>query len=79
MANFVLQTHQTHTGADIALVLKSAVSEWGLQKANRGNAVVMDNARNMDVAVREAGCFAYTLNLASQAGLSEPFFRQNKA
>lgn len=38
----------------------------------------MDNARNMDVAVREAGlaphikCFAHTLNLATQAGLSVP-------
>lgn len=38
-------------------------------------AIVTDNARNMDVAVREAGfelhikCFAHTANLASQAGL----------
>lgn len=69
---------ETHTGANIAEVLKSAVSEWGLQKADCGIAVVTDNVRNMDVAVREAGlaphvrCFAHTLNLASQAGLSVP-------
>ncbi|KAF3847203.1 hypothetical protein F7725_020231, partial [Dissostichus mawsoni] len=56
-------------------VLKSAVLEWGLDN-NQGIAVVTDNARNMDVAVREAGlsphikCFAHTLNLASKAGLN---------
>ncbi|XP_057186792.1 E3 SUMO-protein ligase ZBED1-like [Triplophysa rosa] len=81
MVSFVLQTRplfETHTGANIAEVLKSAVNEWGLQRANRGISVVMDNARNMDVAVREAGldphvrCFAHTLNLASQAGLNVP-------
>lgn len=81
MVNFVLQTRplfETHTGTNIAEVLKSAVSEWGLQKANRGIAVVTDNVRNMDVAVREAAlaphvrCFAHTLNLASQVGLSVP-------
>ncbi|KAF3858817.1 hypothetical protein F7725_012018, partial [Dissostichus mawsoni] len=56
-------------------VLKSAVLEWGLDN-NQGIAVVTDNARNMDVVVREAGlsphikCFAHTLNLASKAGLN---------
>jgi len=65
-----------------AEVFKSAVSEWGLQKANRGITVVTDNARNMDVAVREAAlaphvrCFAHTLNLASQTGLSVPHVRR---
>ncbi|KAM8732386.1 E3 SUMO-protein ligase ZBED1-like [Acanthopagrus schlegelii] len=45
---------------------------------NHGIAVVTDNARNMDVAVREAGlkphikCFAHTINLATQAGLGVP-------
>ncbi|KAI4894678.1 hypothetical protein NFI96_001068 [Prochilodus magdalenae] len=49
-----------------------------LGRVNLGIAVVTDNARNMDVAVREAGLaphikfFAHTLNLASQAGLSVP-------
>lgn len=81
MANFVLQTRplfEAHTGVNIAEVLKSAVTEWELERAKHGIAVVSDNARNMDVAVREAGlaphikCFAHTLNLATQAGLSVP-------
>ncbi|KAK1906354.1 Zinc finger BED domain containing protein 4 [Dissostichus eleginoides] len=76
--SFVLQTRPlftSHTGLNIAEVLKSAVLEWGLDN-NQGIAVVTDNARNMDVAVREAGlsphikCFAHTLNLASKAGLN---------
>lgn len=92
VANFVLQTRplfETHTGANIAEVLKSAVSEWGLQKANRGIAVVTDNARNMDVAVREAGlappcqvfCTHFKLGQPSgfECATSEPFVGQNKA
>ncbi|XP_010778641.1 zinc finger BED domain-containing protein 1 [Notothenia coriiceps] len=76
--SFVLQTRPlftSHTGLNIAEVLKSAVLEWGLDN-NQGIAVVTDNARNMDVAVREAGlsphikCFAHTLNLASKAGFN---------
>ncbi|KAJ4943140.1 hypothetical protein JOQ06_005645 [Pogonophryne albipinna] len=82
MKSFVLQTRPlftSHTGLNIAEVLKSAVLEWGLNMTsnnNQGIAVVTDNARNMDVAVREAGfsphikCFAHTLNLASKAGLN---------
>ncbi|KAK1877141.1 Zinc finger BED domain containing protein 1 [Dissostichus eleginoides] len=76
--SFFLQTRPlftSHTGLNIAEVLKSAVLEWGLDN-NQGIAVVTDNARNMDVAVREAGLsphiksFAHTLNLASKAGLN---------
>ena len=79
MASFVLQTRplfESHTGRNIAEVLKLAVVEWELERANHNIAVVTDNARNMDVAVKESGlaphikCFAHTLNLASQAGLS---------
>ncbi|XP_039602239.1 E3 SUMO-protein ligase ZBED1-like [Polypterus senegalus] len=77
---FVLQTRvlfESHTGHNIGEVLKSAVSEWELDMIynnHKGIAVVTDNARNMGVAVKEAGlsphlkCFAHTLNLASQAG-----------
>ena len=81
LAGFVLQTRpllESHTGANIAEVLKGAVAEWQLERQQQGIAVVTDNARNMDVAVREAGlaphikCFAHTLNLATQAGLKVP-------
>ncbi|XP_050950428.1 E3 SUMO-protein ligase ZBED1 [Labeo rohita] len=79
---FVLQTRvlfESHTGHNIGEVLKSAVSEWELDMIynnnHQGIAVFTDNARNMGVAVKEAGlsphvkCFAHTLNFASQAGL----------
>ncbi|XP_065103982.2 E3 SUMO-protein ligase ZBED1-like [Paramisgurnus dabryanus] len=78
MVNFVLQTrphYESHTGANIAEVLQAAVTDWNLRKPNHAIAIVTDNARNMDVAVREAGfephikCFAHTINLATQAGL----------
>ncbi|KAE8295674.1 hypothetical protein D5F01_LYC06609 [Larimichthys crocea] len=81
LAGFVLQTRpllESHTGTNIAEVLKEAVAEWQLERQQQSIAVVTDNARNMDVAVREAGlaphikCFAHTLNLATQAGLSVP-------
>ncbi|XP_051805174.1 E3 SUMO-protein ligase ZBED1-like [Acanthochromis polyacanthus] len=81
MASFVLQTRplfETHTGTNIAQVLREAVAEWKLDRPKHSIAVVTDNARNMDVAVREAGlgphikCFAHTLNLATQAGLAVP-------
>lgn len=79
MKSFVLQTRplfESHTGTNIAEVLKAAIHEWELERAPHSTAVVTDNARNMEVAVREAGlsphikCFAHTLNLASQAGLN---------
>ncbi len=79
MKSFMLQTRplfESHTGTNIAEVLKAAIQEWELEKAPHSTAVVTDNARNMEVAVREAGlsphikCFAHTLNLASQADLN---------
>ncbi len=63
-----------HTGANVAEVLQAAVTDWGLKKPNHGIAIVTDNARNMDVAVCEAGfeahikCFTHTINLATRAG-----------
>ncbi|KAL7829121.1 hypothetical protein SRHO_G00327550 [Serrasalmus rhombeus] len=81
MESVVLQTRplfESHTGANIAEVLQTAVTDWELKKPNHGIAIVTDNARNMDVAVREAGlkphikCFAHIINLATQAGLGVP-------
>lgn len=81
MENVVLQTRplfESHTGANIAEVLQTAVTDWELKKPNHDITIVTDNARNMDVAVREAGlkphikCFAHTINLATQAGLGVP-------
>ncbi|KAL7880871.1 hypothetical protein SRHO_G00031250 [Serrasalmus rhombeus] len=81
MESVVLQTRplfESHTGANIAEVLQTAVTDWELKKPNHGIATVIDNARNMDVAVREAGlkphikCFAHIINLATQTGLSVP-------
>ncbi|KAL7841202.1 hypothetical protein SRHO_G00248930 [Serrasalmus rhombeus] len=81
MESVVLQTRplfESHTGANIAGVLQTAVTDWELKKPNHGIAIVTDNARNMDVAVREAGlkphikCFAHIINLATQAGLGVP-------
>jgi len=78
MESVVLQTRplfESHTGVNIAKVLQAAVTDWELKRANHSIAIVTDNARNMDVAVREAGlephikCFAHTINLATQAGL----------
>lgn len=81
MKSFVLQTRplfESHTGTNIADVLKATIQEWELERSAHSIAVVTDNAHNMIVAVREAGlsphikCFAHTLNLASQAGLHVP-------
>ncbi|XP_042279225.1 uncharacterized protein LOC121905210 [Thunnus maccoyii] len=55
MVSFVLHTHhltETHARVNVAQVLKSAVTEWELERANHGIAVITDNARNVDVAVR---------------------------
>ncbi|KAK7919245.1 hypothetical protein WMY93_010529 [Mugilogobius chulae] len=75
MKSYVLQTramHETHTGANIADVLKAAVDEWSLDP--KKPVFVTDNASNMCVAVDLAGykhvrCFAHVLNLASQRAL----------
>lgn len=67
---------ETHSETNSAQVLTEAIVEWKLERRKYGIAVVMDNARNIDVAIREAGlrphikCFDQKLNLASQAGLA---------
>lgn len=81
MKRFMLQTRplfESYTGSNKAKVLKAAVQEWELDRSSQSTAVVTDNARNMEVEVREAGlslhsgCFAHSLNLASQDDLNVP-------
>lgn len=76
MHNYVLQTRElplSHTGENIANVLKDAINEWGLPECS---ALVTDNAANMLVAAKSVGfqhhlgCYAHTLNLAAQKGLT---------
>lgn len=57
LLNVVLQTRplfESHTGANIAKVLHAAITEWEPKRPNNGLAIVTDNARNMEVAAREA-------------------------
>ncbi|XDV44703.1 hypothetical protein PO909_012944 [Leuciscus waleckii] len=71
----VLQTramYDSHTGENIAALLKEAVAEWRLDI--KDPVLVTDNAANMHVAAELAGmshirCFAHSLNLASQKAL----------
>lgn len=67
--------HESHTGSNIAELLKAALEEWDL--VSKDPAIVTDNAANMSVAAELAGmlhfrCFAHTLNLASQRALKLP-------
>ena len=78
MVTHVLQTramHESHTGSNIADLLKRAVDEWGIR--DKEPAIVTDNARNMTSAAELVGmphfkCFAHTLNLSSQRALKLP-------
>lgn len=73
MVTHVLQTramHESHTGSNIADLLKRAMKEWGIK--DKDPAIVTNNASNMTIAEELAGimyfkCFAHTLNLASQS------------
>ncbi len=62
----------SHTAANISAMLSEALEEWGL--IGKDPVIVTDNAINMIRAVEmmellHVGCFAHTLNLASQAAL----------
>ncbi|XP_056414792.1 E3 SUMO-protein ligase ZBED1-like isoform X2 [Hyla sarda] len=78
LVSHVLQTRATydsHTGENIAGLLRGALDEWGLTA--KDPVVVTDNAANMAVAARLAQvshiqCFAHSLNLASQKALKLP-------
>ncbi|XP_036332815.1 zinc finger BED domain-containing protein 6-like [Rhagoletis pomonella] len=63
-----------HTGENIKNKLREICDECGI--ANKIAVIVTDNAANMKAAVRDGGwrhwgCFAHTLNLIAQAGLTE--------
>ncbi|XP_067313947.1 E3 SUMO-protein ligase ZBED1-like [Pseudorasbora parva] len=67
--------HDSHTGDNIAELLKKAVIEWGFE--DKHPVIVTDNASNMNVAAGLANmthirCFAHSLNLASQKALKLP-------
>lgn len=75
LASHVLQTrpiYEQHTSANLAEGLKETVLEWKLERSGTTITVTTDNARNIVNAVKEAGlgpqigCFAHTINLASQ-------------
>lgn len=64
--------YEQHTSANLAEGLKETALEWKLERPGTTIAVTTDNARNIVNAVIEAGmgpqigCFAHTINLASQ-------------
>ncbi|XP_041834649.1 zinc finger BED domain-containing protein 4-like [Melanotaenia boesemani] len=75
MVSYVLQTrpiYEQHTSANLAEMLKETVQEWKLERPGTKITVTTDNARNIVSAVSESGlgpqigCFAHTINLASQ-------------
>lgn len=80
MKSAVLQTrpiYETHTSANLADELCTAVDEWKLKRPNISIPVTTDNASNIVNAVNEAeglgpqiGCFAQTVNLAAKRALS---------
>ncbi|XP_072568141.1 E3 SUMO-protein ligase ZBED1-like isoform X2 [Paramormyrops kingsleyae] len=78
LVSHVLQTramHESHTGSNIAELLKTALEEWDIKW--KDPVVVTDNASNMTVAAQLAGmlhvkCFAHAINLASQRALKLP-------
>ena len=75
MCNYVLQTRimsQSHTGENLAAELNQAFCEWNIM--GKVVALVTDNASNMvscsqEISLPRIGCFAHTLNLASQRAL----------
>ena len=81
MTNYVLQTRvlgEVHTGHNLAVGLKKAMSFWNLSRNGINPTLTTDNASNVCNAVKEAGasahirCFAHTLNLSTRKGLDLP-------
>ncbi|KAJ8349324.1 hypothetical protein SKAU_G00244540 [Synaphobranchus kaupii] len=76
LVSHVLQTremHESHTGRNLAELLKNAIDEWEIK--DKDPAIVTDNASNMIIATELAEftlhvkCYAHTLNLAAQRAL----------
>ena len=66
---------ESHTAANLAEVLSSAVTYWDLKRMGKNPSITTDNASNIVNGVRDANlyphvrCFAHTINLATQRGL----------
>lgn len=74
----VLETRplpESHTGANIADVLKNAAQEWDLDRPHGIKPICIDGAANMALASEIAEmqphikCFTYTINLAARQAL----------
>lgn len=62
---------ESHTAEHISNFLTSSISKWDLKKNEQVPSITMDNASNVVNAAKLAklihvGCFAHTINLASQ-------------
>ncbi|XP_046562724.1 zinc finger BED domain-containing protein 4-like [Haliotis rubra] len=78
LKNKVLQTRQmfdSHTGVNIADVLKQAIDDWELKRPHGQQPITSDSAANVCLAVDIAEmtphirCFAHIINLAAQQAL----------
>ncbi|XP_060555605.1 E3 SUMO-protein ligase ZBED1-like [Ruditapes philippinarum] len=76
--NYTLETKlfsDSHTAQNLASGLHDTVTSWQLERNGKGPAISTDNASNIVRAVKDSGlsphvgCFAHTLNLATQRGL----------
>lgn len=81
LETYVLETkcfNESHNSANLSAHMKAAQARWGLRSTHTAPLyVTTDNASNQTKAIAEAGlknmrCFAHTINLAVQRGLSVP-------
>ncbi|WAR31209.1 hypothetical protein MAR_033751, partial [Mya arenaria] len=79
--NYSLETKhfgKTHSAVNLANCLMETVTQWQLERNDKGPAITTDNASNIFQAVKESGlgqhigCFAHTINLATQRWLKIP-------
>lgn len=75
--SYVLETTimtESHTSENISEYLTDAIARWNLKRAGKNPSLTTDNAANIVNAAKlcnltHVGCFAHTINLASQKGL----------